>query len=284
EKRARVTGLDPLVGQELLDVEGKLEETDRVRDVRTRDPDPIGELLLLESQFLEQLPEGLGELDRTKVLTMDVLDQRLSQGVAVVAVADYHGDRGQTRQPGGAETSFPGDQLVGRVTRSANDHRLKDPDLPDRRRQRLDRLVIEARPRLTRVRSDRVQRNLQETARPLAGLGRAGDQRRQPSTQPPTFRHHSPPLRNSRQRRRRGASSFSSVAPIPAAAASPDRSTWEAAASDPSDARSSSSSSSITTTRRGGRCPGGTGARGGVTRASGVRGSATSSHKSSSSI
>ena len=162
--------------EQLLDVDRELEQPDRVRDVGAGDAHPIRQLLLLEPQLLEQLPERLGELDRAQVLAMDVLDQRLTQRVGVVGVADHDRDRGQPGELGRAQPPFAGDQLVARAG-LADDDRLQDPDLTDRDGERRDRLVVEVRPRLLRVGGDRVRRAPRAARRPPPPPARPGSAR-----------------------------------------------------------------------------------------------------------
>ena len=148
-----------------------------------------------------------------EILAVDVLDQRFTQEVGILRNPEGRSGRSPVRPPSrragvalrrSARTARP---------RSADDERLQDPDLPDRRGEGRDGLVVEAGPWLLRVRRDRVDRHLHQSRRGLTRLGRARDQRRQPSTEPPSLRHHWPPLRNSRHRRF-GASSSCNVAPM----------------------------------------------------------------------
>src|SRR5204862_395877 len=99
------------------------------------------------------------------------------------------------------EASLSGDELVPSISGSADHERLEDPDLSDGGGQGRDRLVVETRAGLLRIRRHGVDRYLHQPRGGLTGLGRTRDQRRQASTEPAAFRHHWPPLRNSRHRR-----------------------------------------------------------------------------------
>ncbi len=171
-----MAGRELLVREELLDLEGEREQSDRVGDVGPGDADPVGELLLLESELIQELAEGFAELDRVEVLAVDVLDEGFSEQVGVIGIPqdDGHGD--QPRQLGGAEPPLPRDDLVA-LSRASHDDRLEDPDLADRSCQLVQGLVVESAPRLLRVRSDRPGGHLEESGVRLPRLGRAGDQR-----------------------------------------------------------------------------------------------------------
>ncbi len=131
-----MAGGELLVGEELLHLEGKREKTDRVRDVGSGHADPVGELLLLQPELVQELSEGLAKLDRVEVLAVDVLDEGFSEQVGVIRIPQDDGHGGQPGQLGGTEPPLPRDDFVA-LTRPAHDDRLQDPDLADRRRQLL---------------------------------------------------------------------------------------------------------------------------------------------------
>src|SRR5581483_5722394 len=213
EQGPTVSRLDPALREELLNLGGEREQADGVRDVRPGDPEALRQRLLLEAELLQQLSERLGELDRVQVLPVDVLDQRLAEGVRVVALAYDRGDGRESRQAGRAQAPLPRDELVSAL-RAPHDDRLQDPDLANRHRQRLQRLVLEARPWLTRVGRDAVQGDL-EQRRPF--LHRPGNQGGQTPPQPASL-HRLPPRRN-RLHRRLGREPSTSSSAVEAAGA-----------------------------------------------------------------
>ena len=181
-----MAGLDLPVGQQLLGLERELEQPDRVRDVRAGDPHPLGELLLLESELLQECPERLGELDRAEVLAVDVLDQRLAQEVRVVGIAQDHGDGRQAGDLGRPQPALPRDQLVP-VARLADHDRLQDADLPDRGRQGADLLLVPVGAGLLRVRGDGVHRHLEQPGALSPASGAPGISADNPRPSPPRF-------------------------------------------------------------------------------------------------
>ena len=72
-----------------------------------RHADPVGELLLLQPELVQELSEGLAQLDRVEVLAMDVLDECFSEQVRVIRIPQDDRDGGQPRQLGGTEPSAP---------------------------------------------------------------------------------------------------------------------------------------------------------------------------------
>ena len=163
-------------------------------------------------------PEGLGQLDRTEVLAMDVLDQGLAQDVRVVGIAHHDRDRRQSRLLGRPRRRSPATSSYADRRPCARRSAGGCPTSRIEAASEASASSANMGPGLLRVRGDRVDRHLEQPARELPRLGRARDQRRQPSTESTSLRHHSPPLRNSRHRRFGGSSSSSSVAPMSATA------------------------------------------------------------------
>jgi hypothetical protein len=123
-------------------------------------------------------------------------EQALSQGLPPEL---YERVKARFVALGGAQAPFTGDQLIPRAG-LADDDRLEDPHLPYGRRQRADRLVVEAGPGLLRIGGDRVDGDFEQTGG-LPRLRGSWDQCGQAAAQSTSFGHHSPPLRNSRHRR-----------------------------------------------------------------------------------
>src|SRR5439155_25338104 len=160
---------------------------------------------------------------------------------------------------------------VPSISGSADDERLEDPDLSDGGGQGRDRLVVETRAGLLRIRRHGVDRYLHQPRGGLTSLGRARDQRRQASTEPPAFRHHWPPLRNSRHRRFGAFPPSCNVSPISLAGSTGGRlPRGTCTRGSRAASMSISASSPITTTRRSGSRPGETASLGGRTRGSAV--------------
>src|SRR5206468_2426102 len=127
-------------------------------------------LLLLEPELPEERLERLGLLDRVQILSVDVLDQRFAEEVGIPRIPKDDRDARQSGRLRGPEASLSGDELVPPIPRTTHDERLQDPDLPDRRCQGRDGLVVEPGPWLLRIRRDRVDRHLHQSRRGLTRL------------------------------------------------------------------------------------------------------------------
>ena len=130
---------------------------------------PPRQLLLAEPQILDQRRAGARLVDRVEVLARHVLDQRRLQALRLALVADDRGHRLQAGLPRRPPAALAGDQLVATVAQRADDQRLDDARVGQRRGQRLDRVGAEARSRLARVATDRLHRQLAQL-----GLARSG--------------------------------------------------------------------------------------------------------------
>ena len=137
---------------------------------------------------------------------MDVLDEGFSQGLGVVPFSDDRRDRGEPGQPRGANPSLPRHQLVPAVA-SPHHHRLQDSDLPDRACQGRQGLLGEVSPRLSRIRRDRTDGDLQQSPT----LRRSRYERRKTPSQSSSFQGD-PPLPNGHLRRRFCSGSASDAA------------------------------------------------------------------------
>ena len=63
-------------------------------------------------ELVQELAEGLAELDRVQVLAVDVLDEGFPEQVGVVGVPQHHGHGGHPGELGRTEPPLPGDDLV----------------------------------------------------------------------------------------------------------------------------------------------------------------------------
>ena len=158
-----MASLDLPFGQQPLDISGEREQANGVGDVRSRVAEPFGHGLLRHAEILEQFLERPGQLERSQILAMDVLDQRFTERLGVVAMTDDRRDRGQPRQPGRSNPPLPGHQLVAPVP-GPNDHRLEHADLTDGASQRSQRFLGEIPARLSRVRGDGTHGDLEQPA------------------------------------------------------------------------------------------------------------------------
>jgi hypothetical protein len=193
-----VSGAQLAVRKQMLDRGRQPEQPQGVADRRPALAHAVGDLLMRQLEVVDQLPEGGGLLERSQVLPMEVLDQRLLHDGEVVGSPHQGGNR---RQPGAAGRSPPplaGDQLVagGRLG-GANQHRLQDTELLDACGQFGQRLFVEVHARLVRVRSDVADGDIDQdrgvvAARRCRLTGR--DERAQPLAETATPRHDAPPV------------------------------------------------------------------------------------------
>ena len=151
-------------------VVGELEEPQLVRDRRLRASDPLGDLAEGQLELVQQHRVGARLLDRGEILAGDVLDEADQERVAVVGLADHGRQRGEPGLAGRAPAPLAGDQLVAALEPGPEHDRLHDALVADRVGEPVRRLVVEAPPRLARVRVDLVDRDVRELHR------RASDQ------------------------------------------------------------------------------------------------------------
>ncbi len=189
EQRAGVAHRQRLVAHQALDRRRELEQAQGVGDRGAAAADPDRDLFVGEAEVLDELLVGRRLLEHVEVRAVDVLDQRVLERRRVVGVADQRGDVLQPDPPRRPPAALAGDQLVA-VVGLAHEHRLEDPDLADRLRQRSELLLVEVLPRLVRVRPDRRDRELFEP--PDALRVRRRDECPEPLTQPAASRHCSP--------------------------------------------------------------------------------------------
>jgi hypothetical protein len=82
-------------------------------------------------------------VERREILALEVLDDRDLARRVVVDVLDERRDRFEPGHLGGTPASLAGDELEAPVAEGADEDRLEDTVLPDRRRQLLEGLLVE---------------------------------------------------------------------------------------------------------------------------------------------
>ena len=147
-------------GDALLDVDRELEQAQRVRHLRARTTDTVCELVLRDTEFLEQLRIGVRLFQRVELHTVDVLQQRVTQHGAVFRVTDDGRDGGQARLGGRAPAALTHDELKAAVLRGTNDDGLEQAELLDGVDELLELAFLEDRARLLRVGNDVPDGNL----------------------------------------------------------------------------------------------------------------------------
>jgi hypothetical protein len=154
------------------DVLRELEQADAVRHGRLRAPHALGHVAEREAELIHEHCVGPRLLDRRKVFPRHVLDEREQERFAVIGLANEGRNRREARGTRGTPAPFAGDQLPGAAGDGANNDGLHETLRPHRIGKLRDSLGIEAPPRLTRVRANRPERQLDE----LGGSGRTPDQ------------------------------------------------------------------------------------------------------------
>ena len=91
---------------------GKFEQADQVRDGRTIEAEPAGELFLGPAVTREILAERHGLVDGVEVLALEILDHRQLEDALVVQVHHPCGDLVELGLDAGAEPTLAGDELV----------------------------------------------------------------------------------------------------------------------------------------------------------------------------
>jgi hypothetical protein len=136
-----------------LDPRGELQEPKRIRHGRSSLTDSRGEVFLAEPEFLDQLPVGIGRLERIEVLALEVLDQGELELVPVGQLPNHGRDPVEAGCLSSALASLAGHQLVS-IDRLGDQDRLQDAVLDDARRQGREPIRIEPLARLAWVRGD----------------------------------------------------------------------------------------------------------------------------------
>jgi hypothetical protein len=174
---------------EALDGRGELKEAQGVGDGGPALPDPLRQLLVGQTEIVDQLLESRGLFKRVKVLAVQVLHESLFEAGQIIGFPDDGRDGVESGPFGRPPPPFTRDQLVAVVPEAANEDRLEDTELDDGRRQRGQALLVEVTSGLVRVGCDRRDRDLEERGRPPpARLARY--ERPEAFTQPAAARHH----------------------------------------------------------------------------------------------
>src|SRR5204862_5683655 len=147
-----------------------------------------------------------------------------------LAVGDRPHDgrrRLQAGQAGGSPAALPHDQFVATILLLTNDDRLEQAHLPDRGGELGERVVVERRARLPRVRRHRVERDLTKVAAGLADrlvLAGGGNQRPEaPAKASPSYVHGTSPASGSPAPGSRSCPAVGSGSPAAPAAAGADK-------------------------------------------------------------
>jgi hypothetical protein len=189
-----VAGRHLAVGHQPLDLGRQLEEAEEVGHGRAALPDPLGDRLLGHVEVLDQLLVGRRLLQRVEIVAVQVLDQRVLQRQLVADVAHEDGDVLQPRPLGRPPASLPGDEGVAIGPELADEDRLQDAELADRRGEPGQRLLVEAGPGLEGVGLDLGDRHLLHPGGRTGASGDVGrDEGAEALTQPAAPLHRSPP-------------------------------------------------------------------------------------------
>jgi hypothetical protein len=166
----------------LLHGRRQVQQPQGVGDVRPGAADLAGEFLVGGAEIVEELLVGRGLFERVELLTVQVLDQRVPEHVVVVRLLDDGADLAQAGPLRRAPPALARDKLVPAGRGRADDHGLQQADLPDGLGKLVECVLVEAQPRLPRVRGDRGDRDFLVTgAGHLAERwGRVGLPGRQP--------------------------------------------------------------------------------------------------------
>ena len=165
------------------DVVGQLEQSQTVRDGRLRCADAFGDVAQREVELVDEHGEGARLFDRRQLLARDVLDEPEQERVAICRVPNKCGQRLQVRLARRPPAPLARHELVAPGGARAQDDRLDDPLHPNRLRERESRFVLEALPRLPRVRMDLVDRDVRQL-----GAAGASDQNLEPAAEPSSLR------------------------------------------------------------------------------------------------
>src|ERR1700761_208414 len=155
QQRPGVTSAQHTCGDPLLHGGREVQQTQRVGDVRAGPADLTGELLVGGAEVVQQLLVRSGLLQGVKLLPVQVLHQRVAQQVGVGGLPHDRRNVLEIGSLAGPPATLTHDELVVTGHDLADNNRLEQPDLADGGGQLVQRVLIEGRPRLTRVRRDR---------------------------------------------------------------------------------------------------------------------------------
>ena len=148
-----VAGGEQTVHDHLLDAIWEVEQPEAVGDSRSTPAHPDSHLMLGEAELIHQPMEGGGLLQGVQVIAMEVLDDRLFQGVAVLGLPHHRGHHGQTCSSGSPPTPFTGHELITPASLPEQEG-LEYPHLLDGSSQLSHALVVEHPTGLVAVRLD----------------------------------------------------------------------------------------------------------------------------------
>jgi hypothetical protein len=121
----------------------ELQEPKRVRHGRPVLAHPVGDLFVRETELVLEARIGFGRVERVQVLTLDVLDERHLEKVALgLLLPPDDRDLRQARQRGRPPPPLPGDDLE-LFAPGGHDDRLDDALLPDGRGELRERALRE---------------------------------------------------------------------------------------------------------------------------------------------
>ena len=154
---------------------GQAQETQGIGDLRARAAKALRQLLLRDTEVLEQLLVRARLLERVQLSAMEILEQSIPQHGVVGGIAHDRGDRVETGEGGCSQSTLAHDELVARLagTRSralAHHDGLQHPELAHGVHELLERFRVELGARLLRVGHDVGRRDRRE-----AGPGNGGE-------------------------------------------------------------------------------------------------------------
>ncbi len=126
---------------------GQLQKPQDVRDGGALAAKAVREILLGQAMLLDQPPIALGLLERSEILTLQVLDERDRKGRRFAQILDQRRDFVEPGPLGGSPTALSRDQRVP-VPGTTQQNRLENTLLADRLRELLEPLRIEVLARL----------------------------------------------------------------------------------------------------------------------------------------
>ena len=143
---------------------GKLEQPDQVRDRRTIEAQPAGQLFLGAAVARQVFAKRGRLVDRVQVFALQVFDHRQLEDALIVEHEDPRGHFVELGLDTGPQPALTGDELVAIPDRAHQD-RLQHAMLPERVGQRGDILGVELPARLVRVGVDLIDGDLDQLAR-----------------------------------------------------------------------------------------------------------------------
>jgi hypothetical protein len=174
-KRSSVAFGDVAAGERLLDGRLEVEQSKRVGYGGPGPADPSGYVVLRQAELIGQLPVGASLLHGVEVGTLDILDDRDGQLVALGHLANDCRDAFQTGHLSGSDASLTGHELVA-IQNLGDQNGLENAMDGNAGREGLKGFLLDTLARLVWIAPNSGDRDLHRCRSGRTGLGNQGSE------------------------------------------------------------------------------------------------------------